>query len=319
MSTPTSPRKKRPNPIWGRYSPTCLAVFGTLSTLLLLVILASWLPPYEIAGATYYEQPVQYLPSGVGLGFIIIAGRQLYLRKRHRQAVPAPTPRAASADHPDGTKDVPSSAQGPAIAAYPAVSPPGFEALESSAQANDHDDTNATNSGIGWLLGVGAAMVVVAIAIGFGRGYDHEVVVEEAQEEIVREVSTGTFKVVETSEWICGVGEDFQYCLGQHIAVYNANCAEKDLEVFSAIRCNQFLEFLDNAEAMLQGCGFGCITTSESDTWGWRYLTVEPAMTLETEQEAREEVTELRRCYFDLGAIAFGDCGIDPSHRQRTD
>ena len=65
---------------WNTYKPGLLALFGTISGLLLVIIVISWIPPAELEGVPPETQAGPMVPGLLGVFFFIMAGRQFYLR-----------------------------------------------------------------------------------------------------------------------------------------------------------------------------------------------------------------------------------------------
>jgi hypothetical protein len=77
-----SPERKS---VWNTYYPWALALYGTISVILLVIILVSWIPGAEIPGVPPSEQSVPVIPGLLGILFFVLAGRQLYLRSESKK------------------------------------------------------------------------------------------------------------------------------------------------------------------------------------------------------------------------------------------
>jgi len=70
---------------WSTYYPWALALFSTLSVILLVIVVASWIPAPEVPGVPPNEQSVPVIPGLLGILFFVFAGRQLYLRSQSKK------------------------------------------------------------------------------------------------------------------------------------------------------------------------------------------------------------------------------------------
>ena len=71
---------------WNTYYPWLLAIWGTISVILLVIIVISWMPAPEIPGVPPSEQSGPVIPGLLGILFFVLAGRQLYLRGESKKS-----------------------------------------------------------------------------------------------------------------------------------------------------------------------------------------------------------------------------------------
>jgi hypothetical protein len=62
--------------------PWLLALSGTLSVILILLVISSWMPSPEIEGVPPEAQSAPLVPGGLGILMLVVAGRQLFLRSQ---------------------------------------------------------------------------------------------------------------------------------------------------------------------------------------------------------------------------------------------
>lgn len=70
---------------WTTYYPWALALYGSVSVILLIIIVASWIPSPEIPGVPASKQSFPVFPGLLGILCFVMTGRQLYLRTLSRR------------------------------------------------------------------------------------------------------------------------------------------------------------------------------------------------------------------------------------------
>ena len=139
----------------------------------------------------------------------------------------------------------------------------------------------------------------------------------ETWEKTDHEYSAGTFRTEYTGnndvsysgDYICGDGEDYQWCVNQHVAVYNSSCANQNLTTSAGETCDKLLDFINNTKSRLWSCGNNCRTIADSDgKWGWQYLKVTPETQQISNGDEQEEVTHTAICIIQVGGLKIGEC-----------
>lgn len=154
------------------------------------------------------------------------------------------------------------------------------------------------------IVGLFAALIVA----GLDNSYSFTVI-DRPESSLTR--ANGVELV--SSEQICGDGEEYSGCVNMHVAVYNSACLSpgpswvdsSPLTPASVSTCASLLDFIEEAKAQSDACGYGCTTTTGgSGEWGWAYLS--PRMV--TQDVVIEGVSHREYCWFVLGPFGLGSC-----------
>ena len=139
----------------------------------------------------------------------------------------------------------------------------------------------------------------------------------ETWEKTDREYSAGTFRTEYTGSsdvsasggYICGGGEDYQWCVNQHVATYNSSCANQSLTASASETCDKLLDFINDTKSRLWSCGYNCKTVASSDgKWGWQYLKLTPETKQVSNGDEQEKVTHTAICIARVGSLKIGEC-----------
>jgi hypothetical protein len=69
---------------WNTYYPWALALFTTVSVMIAIIIVASWIPAQGDPGVPTSARSGSVVPGLAGILFFVMAGRQMYLRSQER-------------------------------------------------------------------------------------------------------------------------------------------------------------------------------------------------------------------------------------------
>lgn len=176
-----------------------------------------------------------------------------------------------------------------------------------------------------------SSILGVLLVLGLNNGYSYDVVLQERRSASTSEGYGAAVELTEglrdrpswlttssgTSEQICDGGEDYRMCLGMHIAMYNSVCIGVELSTSASSTCERLREFIDDGNARLNDCGYGCETRAgDSGRWGWAYMRPTPERVQVTNKDWLPEITTTEHCIFDLGPVQIGACLTD---EERTE